>query len=146
MRSAEELQQLKEDGNAAFKRSEYVAAAALYSQVLEEDATMHVCWHNRAVCKLRLGDIEGACKDASESIQRKPDYAKAYSTKGSALLTLERYEEAKACFLKGCVVVGYLAVMNGRVGADAMQGGPATLRLRCAAMPRAPCLPIVTPP
>ena len=97
---------LKDQGNAAFRRDDFAGAAALYTRALGLDASVAVCWHNRAVCKLRQGDHEGAVADAIEAATRKPDYAKAYSTKGTALLNLARTEEAVAAFRKGCVSGG----------------------------------------
>jgi hypothetical protein len=92
---------LKEQGNALFRRGDYAGASGLYTRALALDRGNAVCFHNRAVCKLRLGDAAGAVADAAEATTWKRDYAKAWSTKGSALIELRRFAEAEAAFRAG---------------------------------------------
>lgn len=92
---------LKDQGNAAFRAGELQRAMELYSQSLALDRSSSVCYHNRAVCHLKLGAYEASLRDADEAISWNQAYAKAYSTRGSALLHLGRHADAAASFRRG---------------------------------------------
>jgi tetratricopeptide (TPR) repeat protein len=95
---------LKDRGNAAFRAGELQHAMELYSQSLALDRSSAVCYHNRAVCHLKLGEYDASLKDADEAISWNQTYAKAYSTRGTALLHLGRPADAAASFRRGCVL------------------------------------------
>lgn len=92
---------LKDQGNAAFRAGDFHRAMDLYTQAVALDRSNSVCFHNRAVCKLKLADYAGAVADAEEAISWNQAYVKAYSTKGSALLHLSRNAEAVDTFKRG---------------------------------------------
>ncbi|GJM95559.1 hypothetical protein PR202_ga12311 [Eleusine coracana subsp. coracana] len=67
---------LKSETNLAFRRKDYVLALKTYSLLLEDtpDATLY---SNRSLCKLKMGDGEGALSDAYRCRMMRPDWAKA---------------------------------------------------------------------
>ena len=60
---------LKGEGNELMKRGDVNGAVAKYSEALEADAQHYASRANRAMARLRLGDVEGAFLDADACCQ-----------------------------------------------------------------------------
>ena len=56
----------------------------------------------RAAAYLKLGNAEGALKDAEAATELDPDYAKAFLRRASAHQALEHFEDAVRDFEKVC--------------------------------------------
>lgn len=76
----------------------------------------------RAAAYLKLGNAEGALKDAEAATELDPDYAKAFLRRASAHQALEHFEDAVRDFEKVCAAAAYAT----RVAA-AYCGPPETL-------------------
>lgn len=81
-------------GNAAFRNSDFMQAAAEYSTALSFDPGSGVVLANRAQCWLKLGHHDKALADAIECTEVDPANVKGWFRKGMALHAAERYEEA----------------------------------------------------
>ena len=66
----------------------------------ELHALIAVTRANRAACRLKLGDFQGAKTDAERAIALDETYAKAYARRGAANEGLENYEGALEDFQK----------------------------------------------
>jgi len=84
---------LKDEGNAAFQASDFIQAAAYYSQSLAEEET-DVVYCNRSACWLKMGQVEKALDDARRAEELNAKNAKAFFRQGIALHALERFSEA----------------------------------------------------
>lgn len=87
-------EKLKQQGNDAFRASDFQQAAALYSLALGEDPSNDVVLANRAQCWLKLGQPEKALVDAEECMRLAPGNVKGHFRKGLSLHALGRYGEA----------------------------------------------------
>lgn len=70
-------------------------------QAIEKDPSDHVFYSNRSACYLSKGDKAAALSDAEKCVGAKPDWAKGYSRKGSALQALGRVGEAVEAYEEG---------------------------------------------
>ncbi|GJM88349.1 hypothetical protein PR202_ga04402 [Eleusine coracana subsp. coracana] len=79
---------LKSQANWAFRQKEYEMASKLYSMVIH-DASDATLYSNRSLCKLKLGDGEGALSDAYKCRIMRPDWAKACYRQAAAHMLLQ---------------------------------------------------------
>jgi len=89
----------KDEGNSAFKASDFLQAAAFYTQSLDAHPN-DVVYCNRSQCWLKLGQHERALEDARAAAKINPSNTKAYFREGISLHALERYAEAIPAFAK----------------------------------------------
>ncbi|XP_034231259.1 protein unc-45 homolog B [Thrips palmi] len=96
--SVQSAQQWKEEGNAAFKESDWHAAVRCYSKAIQltKDgaAEKSVYLKNRAAAYLKLGENEKAVADCSAALDLVPNDPKSLFRRCQALEALERLEEA----------------------------------------------------
>lgn len=95
---AKSLKQMKEDGNAAFKTSNWSKAHELYTQALEIDpcnkATNAKLYFNRATVAAKLKKFQESVSDCDEALKLDEKYLKAFKRRGLSYMELEKYEEA----------------------------------------------------
>uniref|UniRef100_A0A8R7TSD8 Serine/threonine-protein kinase BSK1-like TPR repeats domain-containing protein n=1 Tax=Triticum urartu TaxID=4572 RepID=A0A8R7TSD8_TRIUA len=84
---------LKSQADTAFKLKEYKMASECYGLAIDhgESATLYA---NRSVCKLLMGDGEGALSDALRCRMLRPDWAKACYRQAAAHMLLKEYKQA----------------------------------------------------
>ncbi|KAJ1520262.1 hypothetical protein ONE63_004467 [Megalurothrips usitatus] len=91
-------QQWKEEGNAAFKESDWEAAVRCYTKAVqlckEDGPEKSVFLKNRAAAYLKLGENEKALSDCSTALDLVPDDPKSLFRRCQALEALDRFEEA----------------------------------------------------
>lgn len=92
-------QQFKEQGNTAFKNSDWSAAIDLYTKAIHntkdsDDRELAVYYKNRAAARLKLEQYEEAAKDCDKSLEIVPRDPKALFRRSQALEQLGRFEEA----------------------------------------------------
>ncbi|PSC75771.1 Serine threonine-phosphatase 5 [Micractinium conductrix] len=87
-------EELKGEGNQAFKDKHYALAQQFYSKALEIDHANAMLWGNRAFAAIRLEEFGGAIADASKAIELDPKYAKAYYRRGDASYALGHWKDA----------------------------------------------------
>lgn len=95
-----QAREMKEKGNSAFRASDFMQAAAYYSQALDLDSCAHTVWANRAQCWLKLGNHEKALADAIRCTEICPEYAKGWFRKGISLHAIGRYAQAIPALLE----------------------------------------------
>lgn len=96
----------KDRGNAAYADGDFAAALELYSKAIETTETneeLSMLYSNRSATQYCLGDYEAAVSDADKAIELAPLWGKGYARKGSALMLLQRYEEAHKALSSGLV-------------------------------------------
>jgi tetratricopeptide (TPR) repeat protein len=86
----------KEEGNEAFRRGAWEAAAAAYARALELEPEMPAALNNRAQALLKLGRWVEAEADAGAVLAADGDNVKALLRRGAARSALGRAAEARA--------------------------------------------------
>ncbi|CDJ49419.1 Hsc70/Hsp90-organizing protein, putative [Eimeria brunetti] len=99
--SAEQAQEEKAKGNAAFQKGDFDSAVKHFTKAIELSPSDHVLYSNRSGAYASLKDYEKALKDAETCVKLKPDWPKGYSRKGLAEFNLGRLREAAASYEKG---------------------------------------------
>ncbi|KAE8752791.1 hypothetical protein FOCC_FOCC000529 [Frankliniella occidentalis] len=88
----------KEEGNAAFKESDWVGAIQCYTKAIqltkEEGQEKSVYLKNRAAAYLKLGENENALSDCTAALDLVPNDPKSLFRRCQALEALDRLEEA----------------------------------------------------
>lgn len=79
---------------------------AVFSLAIECDPTDAVFFSNRSACYASLDDYPNALADAQKAVALKPDWSKAYSRLGLALLKLNDIKGFffVSCFLVSCFI------------------------------------------
>ncbi|KAM3728902.1 Protein unc-45 [Dirofilaria immitis] len=94
IRSAEDL---KEDGNIAFKNGQLKEAIDCYTEALElnpEKILKSTIYRNRAMVRLRMDDFEGCEMDATQALEFDGADAKAFYRRALAREKMENYSGA----------------------------------------------------
>jgi len=73
---SQKVEELKEKGNAAFGKGNYLTAITQYTSALARDPNNHVLYSNRCAASLKLEKWTSASLDADRCIQIKPDWPK----------------------------------------------------------------------
>lgn len=85
--------QLKDQGNAYFKKKKMDEALAYYNYALEVKQDP-VYYSNISACYVALKDMEKVVENTTKALELKPDYSKALLRRASAYEALERYPDA----------------------------------------------------
>ena len=95
---AKTLKQMKEEGNTAFKSSQWSKAHDLYTQALQIDpcnkATNAKLYFNRATVAAKLKKFAESVGDCDEALKLDESYLKAFLRRGRSYMEMEKYEEA----------------------------------------------------
>jgi len=78
MNATTEAEDLKAQGNAAFKDGNYASAASLYSSANDVDPSNHICYLNRSMSNLKLERWSQAEDDATKALELNPKEVKAH--------------------------------------------------------------------
>lgn len=92
---------MKDKGNIALAAGKIDDAIELYSSAIALDPQNHVLYSNRSAAYAKAKLYEKALNDANKTLELKPDWAKGYSRKGSALAFMDRIDEAINCYEAG---------------------------------------------
>ncbi|EAT83108.1 hypothetical protein HBI56_071190 [Parastagonospora nodorum] len=76
---------LKAEGNKLFAEKKFTESIEKFSQAIELDPSNHVLYSNRSGAYASLKDWDKALADASKTTELKPDWAKGWGRKGTAL-------------------------------------------------------------
>uniref|UniRef100_A0A060T8D6 ARAD1C28534p n=1 Tax=Blastobotrys adeninivorans TaxID=409370 RepID=A0A060T8D6_BLAAD len=100
-----EADKLKAEGNAAFAAKDFEKAIELFTKAIEASSEPnHVLYSNRSGSYASLKQFDQALKDAEEAVRIKPDWAKGYGRKGTALHGLGDLVSARDAFEAGLKV------------------------------------------
>ncbi|XP_074972355.1 tetratricopeptide repeat protein 12 isoform X4 [Phalacrocorax aristotelis] len=91
---------LKEKGNDAFRKGDYVIAVQRYTEGLEKLKDKQELYTNRAQAYLKLHEYEKAIGDCEWALKCNEKYIKAYFLMGKAQLALKHYSESRQCYEK----------------------------------------------
>ena len=100
--------QLKEEGNMAMKEGRLDDAISAYSRAIISNNNVmdkHIFYSNRSAAYMSNDEFEKALQDACKCIELSPHWAKGYSRKGAALLSLNRLEEAVSAYEVGKIYI-----------------------------------------
>ncbi|DBA04882.1 TPA: hypothetical protein N0F65_006884 [Lagenidium giganteum] len=87
-------EELREQGNAAFKAKDFEAASKLYTLAIEKDRENQLLYSNRSAAFSQLKQFDRALEDAERAIALARGWAKGYLRKAMACEGLERWQEA----------------------------------------------------
>ncbi|KAL6704693.1 Hsp90 cochaperone [Coniothyrium glycines] len=76
---------LKAEGNKLFAEKKFAESIEKFSQAIELDSANHVLYSNRSGAYASLKDWSKALEDANKVTEIKPDWAKGWGRKGTAL-------------------------------------------------------------
>ncbi|CAO2649741.1 Nn.00g010330.m01.CDS01 [Neocucurbitaria sp. VM-36] len=76
---------LKAEGNKLFAEKKFAESIEKFSQAIELDPSNHVLYSNRSGAYASLKDWQKALEDATKTTEIKPDWAKGWGRKGTAL-------------------------------------------------------------
>ncbi|XP_010156648.1 PREDICTED: tetratricopeptide repeat protein 12, partial [Eurypyga helias] len=91
---------LKEKGNDAFRKGDYVLAVQRYTEGLEKLKDKQELYTNRAQAYLKLHEYEKAIGDCEWALKCSEKCIKAYFLMGKAHLALKHYSESRQCYEK----------------------------------------------
>ncbi|XP_010282275.1 PREDICTED: tetratricopeptide repeat protein 12, partial [Phaethon lepturus] len=91
---------LKEKGNDAFRKGDYVVAIQRYTEGLEKLKDKQELYTNRAQAYLKMHEYEKAIGDCEWALKCNKKYIKAYFLMGKAHLELKHYSESRQCYEK----------------------------------------------
>ncbi|KAL6894618.1 hypothetical protein ACP4OV_008716 [Aristida adscensionis] len=86
--------ELRQQGDDAFQRQDYVDASACYTQAVRVDPYDAELFSNRSLCWLHTGDGKRALYKAEMCKMLCPKWPKAYYLQGKALVLLKEYVRA----------------------------------------------------
>ncbi|CAO2210918.1 unnamed protein product [Urochloa humidicola] len=92
---------LKSQGSDAFKRKDYNSASHFYGLAIDHapDAADATLYSNRSLCRLLMGDGEGALSDAYKCRMMRPDWAKGCYRLAAAHMLLGEHKQAHDALL-----------------------------------------------
>eukprot|EP01060_Flectonema_neradi_P015007 TRINITY_DN216_c2_g1_i1.p1 TRINITY_DN216_c2_g1~~TRINITY_DN216_c2_g1_i1.p1 ORF type:complete len:587 (+),score=101.70 TRINITY_DN216_c2_g1_i1:43-1803(+) len=91
------IQELKDEGNAAFKKGDLDDAIRLYSNAVESEESFdskHLIFGNRAECLIRKERWSEALGDCEQALLLKPKWGKALWRKSLSLMGLGEFQSA----------------------------------------------------
>ncbi|NWX19117.1 TTC12 protein, partial [Aegotheles bennettii] len=91
---------LKEKGNEAFRKGNYVGAIQRYTEGLEKRKDKQELYTNRAQAYLKMHEYEKAIGDCEWALKCNEKCIKAYFLMGKAHLALKHYSESRQCYEK----------------------------------------------
>ncbi|KAM9657732.1 tetratricopeptide repeat protein 12 isoform 5-T5 [Morphnus guianensis] len=91
---------LKEKGNDAFRKGDYVVAIQRYTEGLEKLKDKQELYTNRAQAYLKMHECEKAITDCEWALKCNEKCIKAYFLMGKAHLAVRHYSESRQCYEK----------------------------------------------
>eukprot|EP00121_Abeoforma_whisleri_P000186 Awhi_evm1s168 len=102
---SDSIDALRQEGNNAFKASDFKGAIAKYSEAIDvgevEGSPDARLFCNRAICKLKIDDVVGLFTDSVQATDLDPAYSKAWVRQVTALETLKLYRLAAITACRG---------------------------------------------
>jgi len=86
------------DGRVLYESGNYLAANDAFTDDIRLHPYSAAAWNNRAVSRVRLGDLNGAVRDYNRAIELSPSDGELYFNRGNALVAAGQYREALVDF------------------------------------------------
>lgn len=83
-----------EQGRGFYNAGNYLFAADAFTEDIREHPRSAAAWNNRAVTRVRLGDLNGAIRDYNRAVELAPDDPELYFNRGNAFVSAGLYQEA----------------------------------------------------
>lgn len=96
--TAASFEDLKQQGNGAFRSKNYSSAVAYYTEAIKVKDDEPVAYSNRAMCYIHLERYFEALEDCDKALEYDTKSVKAYYRRAKALSKLTRYQLAKRDF------------------------------------------------
>ena len=93
------------DGRVFYDSGNYLAATDAFSDDIRLHPRSAAAWNNRAVARVRLGDLNGAVRDYNRAIELSPTDGEIYFNRGNALVAAGQYREAIVDFDRAVYLV-----------------------------------------
>lgn len=93
-------EQIKNEGNEAFKKGDFPTAMKHYNQAIIHNPSDSKLYRNRAACYSKLMEFPSALKDCDKAIELDPAFVKAHVQKGSILAVLKEKSKAQSAYAK----------------------------------------------
>jgi tetratricopeptide (TPR) repeat protein len=84
----------RDRGVVLYQSGSYLAAADAFTDDIRLHPRDAAAWNNRAVTRVRLGDVDGAIRDYNRAIDLAPGDAELYFNRANALVAAGQYQEA----------------------------------------------------
>lgn len=94
-----EAEAIKEEGNAAFRGSDFEKALGMYSRAVEMDPSSAKYLINRSLCYASMGNWDMSYTDANRAVTLSPKAQKAHFRLIKAQFELGKYKEARIALL-----------------------------------------------
>lgn len=118
-----------ERGRTFYESGNYLAAADAFTDDIRLQPRSAAAWNNRAVARVRLGDLDGAIRDYNQAIELSPRDAELYFNRGDALVAAGQYADAIRDFDRAIALMpSYARAIFNRGTAYALAGQPAAAR------------------
>ena len=91
--SPEKAEEARELGNKKFKESDWPAAVAAYSEMIDRAPDDPRGYSNRAAAFIKLLEFPSAIDDLDKAIKKDPKFIKAYIRKAQAYLGMREYSK-----------------------------------------------------
>lgn len=118
-----------EEGRVAYEAGNYLAAADAFTENIRLHPRSAAAWNNRAVARVRLGDLNGAVRDYNRAIELSPSDAELYFNRANALVAAGQYPEAIQDYDRAITLVpSYARAVFNRGTAYALAGQPDAAR------------------
>jgi tetratricopeptide (TPR) repeat protein len=116
-------------GIAYYNEGRFLAARDAFDDAIALDSRSAAAWSNRAVARVRLGDLRGAIQDYDQALRLAPGDAEIYFNRGNALVAAGHYPQAVADFTRAWELSpGFAKALFNRGSAKARLGDLAGAR------------------
>jgi tetratricopeptide (TPR) repeat protein len=82
------------EGQVMYNAGNYLAAADAFTDEIREHPRSAAAWNNRAVARVRLGDLDGAMRDYNRAVTLETGDPELYFNRGNALVAAGQYSHA----------------------------------------------------
>ena len=114
-----------ERGEQFYNAGNYLFAADAFTEDIREHPRSATAWNNRAVTRVRLGDLTGAIRDYNRAIELAPDDPELHFNRANALVSAGLYEEAIVDYDRAIQLNPFYArAIFNRGSASALAGKP----------------------
>jgi tetratricopeptide (TPR) repeat protein len=118
-----------QQGQAFYNAGNYLFAADAFTEDIRLHPRSASAWNNRAVARVRLGDLNGAVRDYNRAIELAPTDAELYFNRGNALVAAGQYQDAIMDYSRAIQInPTYARALYNRGTAYALAGQPDAAR------------------